>query len=265
MWATRTLTGVDMKRSGFRILTLIFTLAFLESGFAQDDRIQIDSDSILLTQEIGEVQLDRAVLVNELSLSGEMGYYFSAVSPNHQSLINYLGSKSVQQQIELSKEQKSQFDAIRKKYSQGMAEISTKYSHRNDKKIAQELRNQFASKYKDELKSFKSEIEKEVQETLVPQQVKLIKQLQFNQSVKIWGFAHTVSKAPYSDQIKTTKKQSAEILKIKKDAEAEIRKAIEDIKAKAKAKMMKEFDRKQREKIKELEGESKKKKVSPKL
>ena len=192
----------------------------------------------------------------DFSAGGNFTYRLGSYVVPNQSLVDYLAAPQVQKQIEFSNEQKKQLGELRQKLAAGVREISDKYGHRNDQNIASELRQQFTGQYNDALKEYRKKIEEQVRESLVPQQLLLIKQLRFKQSVQAYGLAHTLTKAPFSSQLKTSKEQAQAIQKIRQEAEAEIQKKIVEIRNAAKSRMLKELDRRQREKIKELEGES---------
>ena len=145
------------------------------------------------------------------------------------SLIDFLSSPMVQRQIDLTQEQLDELKKLKVK-----------------KKSAMESEDRH-----DQL----SQLDNELKKSLIPFQVRLIKQIRFNDLVARYGFSWTVSNRPFVEDIGTTKSQKAELLKIKKDAEEE----IESTKLKSirsfEADVLGELDSKQKRIAKSLMGE----------
>lgn len=199
-----------------------------------------------------------------IRMDGANGMVFHSYSPVNQPLVDYLASPKIQEQIELSREQKEQFNSIRKKLATGYTSIGKKYHQRTDMKASKKVREEANRKFNEEVKELRTEMEEEVKETLVPHQVNLIKQLKFKMLSKIYGFSHAVSNAPFGETLKTTDEQKKELAKIKMETEKAIQEKIAEMRAAGKEKMLKALNKNQRTKIKELEGDSEKTR-SPKL
>ena len=189
---------------------------------------------------------------------------FESYSPANQPLVDYLASPKVQEQIDLSSEQKNQFTAIRKKLQEGSAKLNKRYHQRTDVKASKKVRDAMTQEFQKAMKKLRLELEEEVKETLVPHQVNLIQRMKFKKAVQIFGFTHAVSNAPFKEEIKTTEEQKKELAKIKIETEAAIQEKIAEMRKSGKEKMLKALDKNQRKKIKELEGHSEKL-PSPKL
>lgn len=222
--------------------------------FVERAAIDVDDQIILSTTLNGS-----GTATYSLRSSGANQIFFQPYFNANQNLLDYLTSPNVQKQIELSSDQKKQFAEIRKKMSESMSQVASRFPQLRDPKISKEKRNELNKNYSVELKKVRQEFEEEVKESLVPQQLNLIKQLRFQTSTKLLGFSRTISGKPFGEELKTTDKQKKAIEKIKAEAEAEIQKMIEELRQKAKEKMLKELNRSQRDKIKELEGKAEKK------
>lgn len=199
-----------------------------------------------------------------IRLDGANGVVYQNFSPANQPLVDYLASPKIQEQIELSHEQKEQFNSIRKKLNEGYTSIGKKYHQRTDVKASKKVREEANKKFNEEVKELRSEMEEEVKETLVPHQVNLIEQLKFKMLSKMHGFAYAVSNAPFGETLKTTDEQKKELAKIKMETEKAIQEKIAEMRVAGKEKMLKALNKNQRKKIKELEGDAEKK-SSPKL
>ncbi|MEE2638991.1 MAG: hypothetical protein VX768_00055, partial [Planctomycetota bacterium] len=171
----------------------------------------------------------KLVIGNLVDGRGGVQLYFQPGAGPDQNLTDALAAESVQKMIELSPEQQKEFREIRRRLAKRQQELSQKYEHRNDTSIIQPLREQINRKYEQERVALSTEIDQQLQEKLVPRQLRLIGQYRFNQSVRIFGFSKTLSRQHLVDSIGTTEKQVRELEKIRKEAEEEIRKKVAEI------------------------------------
>lgn len=192
------------------------------------------------------------------SLAGNQ-VFLRSYSGINQNLMDYLTSSHVQQQIELSSDQKEQLSELRKRFAEGMQKITNRFPALNNPKMPKAMRDKLNENYSVEIKALRKNFEEQVEESLVPQQLKLIKQLKFNTSVRMYGLSHTLTQKPFIEDTKVTPQQSQEIQKIKLETEAAIQKKVAEMRAAAKQKMLKVLDSAQRKSVKELEGKSKSK------
>ncbi len=264
---------------GLLISPFLFSLAgFPPSASAQEEK-EIREQSLGSIELVDELNLLQPATIRLSSPNAEYGIQSSALmidgngnnrmvfhsyAPANQPLVDYLASPKVQEQIDLSSEQKNQFTAIRKKLQEGYAELNKRYHQRTDVKASKKIREEMTQEFQKKIKKLRLELEEEVKETLVPHQVNLIQRMKFKKAVQIFGFTHAVSNAPFNEEIKTTEEQKKKLAKIKMETEKAIQEKIAEMRIAGKEKMLKALDTNQRKKIKELEGESEKK-SSPKL
>ena len=189
--------------------------------------------------------------------------YASSGSLVHSSLIDALRSQRVQKQIDFTADQKKHLDEIRKGLTIAYSKLRKKYPELNDRTVPAEVRKSVQKDINNQYKILREKAEAEFKETLLPHQLKLIRQLKFNEAVQRYGFSWTVSNKPFNEELKTTDEQKKILSQIKQETESAIQKKIAEMRKAAKEKMLKALDRSQKETIKRLEGVSAKEKKVP--
>lgn len=197
-----------------------------------------------------QTELKKTESAQNRSTWGAYGYSYQ------QQLVYFLMSPNIQKEIELSADQKQQLTDANKRLREGYKEIYAKYPELRDPKLDYQKRSKINRTVQLEYSKLRSQIDEELRESLVPQQLTVLKKLQFNRSVQSYGFSATVSRKPFQEEIETTDSQREKLKKILQETEAEIRKLAEQKRKAAKEKMLKVLDAKQREKVKELEGDA---------
>ena len=201
----------------------------------------------------------------EIAGGGNVAYRIVGMRPSdsllHQRfLMDAFTSANLQKQIDFSADQKKSLDKIRKQISAAYQQLKKKFPDRTNNSLPKEVRKQMQKDFSDQYKQIREKAEREFKETLLPHQLKLIRQLKFTESVRSYGFSWTVSNKPFDFDIKTTPEQKKELNKIKQETESAIQKKIEEMRKAAKSKMLKALDTNQRKTIEELEGDSAKNK-----
>lgn len=171
-------------------------------------------------------------------------------------LIDFLASQQIQSQIEFSPEQQAQFKDFQKKLQSEYAAIRKEFPGLEKKETSAADRRKMNRSVYLKFQEVKKEMSKELEESLVPQQLSIVKQLKFKQSVQSFGFTWALTNSPFKEDVDLSTKQQQEIQKIKRETEAAIQKKMIEMRAEAKKKMLKLLDQKQVKKIKELEGEN---------
>lgn len=174
-------------------------------------------------------------------------------------LVDFLAAQHIQQQVEMSDDQKTLYKDLQKKLSQEYTNITNKYPQLKDKNLSNEERRKLNQTVSLKYQEFKKELSKELEDSLVPQQLQLIEKVKFNQSVQMYGLTWTLTNGHFKDKAEITKDQKAELEKIKMDSEKAIQEKIEQMREDAKAKMLKVLNSKQKNHLKEWEGDAKKK------
>ena len=215
------------------------------------------------------------VPVQTYTTQGLNGAFFSYASPSsggtitywgggpNASLMDFLAADHIQKQIELSKEQKETFRDFHKQLAQEYSNIRNKYPELKKKDLDPKERQKINRTVHLKYMEVKKELNKELEDSLVPQQLELVKSLKFRQSVQVYGLTWTLVNGQFKDEVKITDKQKKEMEKNKRETEAAVHKKIAEMRKEGQEKILKVLDRKQRELIKELEGKQDPKKAKP--
>lgn len=161
---------------------------------------------------------------------------------------------------ELSSEQIDELNRIYRQISLGISRDSVDRNriHGSEKHSAIEKEEMLF-----DLESKKLRVKEErglaIDDLLLPHQKSILKQLQFDQAVQSYGVAWVLSRPPFSDELKTKKKQADAIMKIKNESEdklvaafLEFEENVQQIKKRSVGKMINELSRTQRNRLKEF-------------
>ena len=182
--------------------------------------------------------------------------WYGGGAPNME-LVDFLASQYNQQQIEFSADQKKMLTDFQKKLSTEYTNIANQFPRLKEKDLSREERQKLNQTVYLEYQKVKKKMSKELEGSLVPQQVKLVKQLRFNQTAQMYGLTWAITNAPFKEDIDLSDKQKDEVNQIKMESEKAIQKKLAEMREEAKEKMLKVLNKKQRDKLKELQGEKK--------
>ncbi len=223
---------------------------------AQDGRILkvLPSNDLVVQDEIIGLTLSQP----SWGSSFQYGYYGNA----NAELIDYLAQENTRKQLEFTDKQTKEYKELQKQYGKAYQKMYAEYPELKKKDLPKEARKELNRKVQLAGQKLRKEFSEKVRDTLVPHQVSMVSSLRFKQTVQMFGFSHAVSNSPFATELKVTDKQKKELAEIKKATEAAIRKKMAEMKAAAKAKMLKVLDAKQRKKLKEIQGDPSKSKTA---
>ena len=236
-----------------RIVLCLLLVGFANCCSAQQGDFQIILQDPAADATASGIRYLNTVRMVDATYNGN--YVGWSYANSNAELIDYLSSDQMRKQLEFSEAQNKEFKSLQKEYSKAFKDLYAKFPELKQKDLPSVARKELNKRVHLAGQKLRKEFSEKVRENLIPQQVKMVSTLRFKQAVQMFGFSHAITQAPFGSELKTTDKQKKEIAKIKKEANEAIQKKIAEMKAEAKEKMLKVLDRKQREKIKELEGE----------
>lgn len=149
--------------------------------------------------------------------------------PTEIALIDFLSSPAVQSQIELTSQQLQSIQRFRKSLRGSSSKAGV---------------------------SDRLQLNSRIEADLVPYQIQLVRQIQFNQSVVRYGFSSTITHPPFLHDVKTTRLQKEQIDQLKKDAGQEVNTAIEKLDNEYMSKILAVLKSHQRKLIRQWAGEN---------
>ena len=126
------------------------------------------------------------------------------------------------------------------------------------KKAATELRNMDFSKVTNiatRIRGIRNNMKQDIEELLLPHQLKRLKQLETRSQLQRKSIAALLTSDPVKTELNISDDQSEELLAAEEEIEAELAKEIEQLREKAREKLLSKLKSSQREKAEELLGE----------
>ncbi|MEM9410602.1 MAG: hypothetical protein AAGA30_05785 [Planctomycetota bacterium] len=180
-------------------------------------------------------------MINDIVLGkpiGSTGKQYNALN----STLGLLSDESIRNELEMVDDQYQELinanEAIQKKAAQQLREIDLSDMMRATQQIL----------------SIRDQSEKDLKSTLLPHQMKRLKQITARRQLRYRSLGELLTSEPMKSELEISDQQSDQILSSENEINEELEEQIAELRTKARMKLLNQLDRNQRKKVEELLG-----------